>query len=450
MICVNKIMSIFAQCKILRTDKIMRKITLLSMIALLAVSCSNDIELIEPEQFDNQTQAQPTSVLDANGIISRSVSALDDEMFWKSGEVYGSFFHNLLTKNPAAFIVPISNASAKDFGQVYKFDISKLSGKFTAGKYDWSYAPSDKLEFDFVDIDSTDCSLEVSMGESAFTLARNQHFSLSFPNSIKSELFFDGAPIAGDSISYKGQSAYFERSAGNLRAFGELKSGDKYTAQFEIFNGGENVINLKAESETLMEDATWTIELGDTLSFEVKTSVLDEFIAILMANDTINEASEAGRASVQELIDDFNSYDMGNPAKFYYTYILNGVETKGQVVLVMCEPGTPIGYDVVKNEPIVTDEYFIGIGLADKNKVTFVSAPVLKTVVAVREFVEMVINEICIQIDRTLTCIHNRIAEFVNNVETFVEHVRTCIYETIDFLNDFPKKKVPGFPSFRD
>ena len=430
----------------------MRKITLLSMTALLAVSCSSDIEFIESEQFDNQPQAQFASEMNANEIISKSFSALDDEMFWKSGEVYGSFFHNLLTKNPTTLVTALSNATSKDFGQVYKFDVSKLSGKFTARKYDWAYAPSNNLKFDFVDIDSIDCSLEVSMGESTFTLAQNQQFSIGFPNSIKSELLFDGIKIAGDSISLKGKSAYFERTAGNLKAFGELKSGDKYTAQFEIFNGSDNVINLKAESENLMEDATWTIELGDTLSFVATTSALNQFIAILMANDTINEASQAGRGTVQTLIDEFNAYDLLNPAKFGYTYTLNNVKQLGQVRLKMFEPETTVGYDILKGDSIKTDGYIIGIELAGEDKVVLVSAPMLKTMVAVREFVELVIFEIYTVIDNTLDYIHGKIVEFVDRVETFVENVQAFvrkvemdIYNTIEYMKT-PWKNIPEFP----
>ncbi len=311
----------------------MRKIALLSMVAVLAASCSSDIQLSEiageSNQGNSEFSAPITKTID-NVLLPLS----NDADFQEAVELYSQFAYQLLVRDINSVILPQlenvidSTAFNEEDGSI-TLDFCKVGGQYDAAFNSWQYSPlKDSVRFNFRSFNDEECSLQIYPNSSKtndFTPFTGLDINVKIPTIYKDELISDGKVLSSGSIktgiNEEISSVDIERSCGtyqiNLSAYESKDIAGIMYSNFSIKEkeSGKNIVSTVYETALgdNYKQVYSTVSFGDEkdndyLSFGLESNNLPEFFWLLAANGELRNPfiSDFEAASIKERVIDFN------------------------------------------------------------------------------------------------------------------------------------------------
>lgn len=375
----------------------MRKIAFLSMVAVLAASCSSDIMEL-PVVSEGGTQQSGSGISEKiNMTVSKAASQIiEDVEFIDAARVYGQFGHELVSRDLTSVLLPqvanvIDSIVWDSVKQMLYIDLGKVSGQYAQDTTQraWTYSElPGSVKFDFMGIAGDTCTAEFATDSSmVYTLEPTGNIQVKVPYMFKDWMYANGKLVGNGSVKSEidenSYSYIAERNCGRINTKYTVGSnstaiGDMSSSSFELKDGIENLI--KVVSQDVDNAVEYRIELGsetrDFIHFDISSLDIQEFFSLLEENFEL--AGPVAEEKIEEIAYRIEEFNYGQEISFSYESADTAVE--GDVKLVLREP----------------DEYFdfyrIRIALSYKfegqEEVAVIEAPVEEIAKIVMDIIE--------------------------------------------------------------
>lgn len=373
----------------------MRKIAFLSMVAVLAASCSSDlIEL--PVASDNGAQQSVSGISDKiNMTVTKATQQiLEDVEFTDAANVYAQFNHELVSRSIVSILLPqlanvIDSITMDSVNQMLYVDFGKISGLYEQDSTQraWTYnALPGSVQFDFFGVAGDTCTAAFSSDSSKVYTLETGNIQIKVPYIFSDNMYANGQLVGNGYFKTLAEEDSYsfitERNCGKLNLKYEFSSnpttiGDMSNSTFSLKNGNDS---LFAVSSRDVDNSVWySIELGnsdsDFINFEISSLDIQKFFDLLAANAELMNGPVS-----EDLIDsitlEVESFNYESAIKFEYESA--DTSLTGIVNLVLREPNAYF------------DNYRVCIAL----KYQFEGAEEMTTIEAPVEEVAMIISDI--------------------------------------------------------
>lgn len=406
----------------------MKKIALLSMTALLAVSCSSDINMGDFAEVGQESSLNAEEQIDK--LTKRVLDDIYDGNILEVADIYATFAHELQTRDNSALLYSFKNVPYLEDGSL-SLDLNKIAGSFIGyqnnGKWNYNYK-SDGISFGFSHYRGAElqrCEIEASSTGNSYRFSTGDNFEVLIPKAIEDRLIVEGT-LASEGIittDGPGKVTISRNMAGyNLNFSYDASSISSQATELTIDNGSEQLVKFQSSLEDSTSQSSLTIgsEGNELLIYTNEIENCNNLFDILAENIILAQGGSYDLDSLRSRIDTFNEND-----SIGFSYLVNGDSVLfGTVKLVLREPNEFFNYhiDVVLSynlngeqmlmvapvETILTDVAYLSRMLAEIT-IIYISS-IIEDTANFLDFVRTVIQNACIETGY-------RISEFLNWVD---------------------------------
>lgn len=300
----------------------MRKIASISMAAVLAVSCSSELQFDSPEYIQQQDTRDLSQKFD--DVVSKAFLGFDDSNLLEAAGIYTSFAREILTRDYTTVLIPqIGNVVRPDFENgVLHFDLNRISGRFTPDENNgWTYTPDDGLVFGFPDSQGDSCQFVLRFGEyDTYSIWPCDFLAFEMPCGVAMEMDKNDMTVNGGTLEFAYEDDVLTMAGGfsdgkNLALFETdtwmEDDSCKFSESLLIFNGQGNILSLESTNAD-GNDLDYALVVGDKdddcyMKFTGAIDEFKEFASLLAANaELAANPSDSLRNALGARIDAFN------------------------------------------------------------------------------------------------------------------------------------------------
>ncbi len=444
----------------------MRKISFISLAALFAVSCNQDVQLAEfagTEQSNEANSAQQIS-----DFITKNVVELYDGNFIEVSNIYAQFARELAERDSRVVINSLSGVPSIE-DHWLTLDFSKIGGEFIATPHGntWDYTPDEgflKFVYPYYNFRNRmfqKCELVARAKDENCEFSPFPLFTLQFPQTITDSLYVNGELAAEGAIlsGSVGSSSFLITSNRHIAnysvncAFDATKLNDSALGAFgafeafEIERNGKNLIQLLT-TQTTGGSRSITFAFGDTEDECIYISTSDDNIYELISLLSINKKLINGERinNIAAIKDRINSFNENSPLKFEY----DGINTTvaGEVRLVLLKPnlarktacmGLELAFKVNDGTEIVLSEPAAKAAIEEAIETT------IDIIIACKQEVEHAIYCYVSAVIKRLEEIRDGIIEFNKAVIEGINDYNQTVINNIISYNQMAYKRVQEF-----
>ncbi len=415
----------------------MRKISLFSLVALLAVSCSQDSQfegIAGAEQSNDADNAQLIS-----DFITKNVVDVYDGSFIEVSNIYAQFAGELAKRNSEVLANSLNGVPSTK-GKWLTLDFSKVGGEFEASIFDttWAYTPNEgilKFEFPAYDYNNRiyrECEIVARAEDDNYVYSPFPTFTLKLPQTITDSLFVNGE-LAGNGIVMSGtvdnafeilidrNIADYSMQAGIM--FQELSSRFITIDYLNIAKDEETIAGLLS-TKTTDGSIMYGLKIdgnNENIMFFISENDVFELAELLSMNKRLLNGEQLDTTIIRDRINAFNA---NSSLSFDYTGFGNEVE--GKVKLMLLKP------NMVRNTCSIG--FDLSFQINDGSTIT-INEPVIEA--AIESAIEATVNMI-------IAC--EREVEHI--IYTYVSAVRERLIEIRNGIIEFNKAVIEGINDY--